>query len=99
MNTSQRAAAWRATGKSLLAGLLVLLLLVSALASAAPFLHDWLHADHDAPTHYCLVTTLQHGHTQAVTTAFDVAPTITLIVYSATPTESFFISHDLALHP
>lgn len=99
MNTSRIAATWRAPGKPVLAGLLVVLLLFSALASASPCLHHWLHSDHQTPAHYCLVTVLEHGQTETVSTWVDVLPTVNTIAQSAAPIESFFISHDLALHP
>ncbi len=99
MNTSRTAALRRAFGKPVLAGVLVLLLLLSALASASPALHHWLHHDHQSPSHYCLVTALEHGQTDVV--AASIAPVSTADGFSVTalPCESFFISHDLTLHP
>ena len=99
MITKRTAAAWRAFGKPVLAGLLVLFLFVSALASASPALHHWFHCDHQAPTHYCLVTTLEHGHTDVAVVAVAAAPLASEIPVSALPAESFFVSHDLSLHP
>ena len=99
MNTSRTAAAWRAFGKPVLAGLLVLLLFVSAFASVSPSLHGWLHKDHQSPSHYCLVTVLEHGQSEvtgAVVAAVSVAAGFPM---TALPRESFFISHDLTLHP
>ena len=99
MNTSRTALVWRAFGKPVLAGLLVLLVLLSALASASPALHHWLHHDHQAPSHYCLVTALEHGQTAvAGVSVASVAPVLGLCV-TALPCESFFISHNLTLHP
>ena len=99
MNTSRTAAAWRAFGKPALAGLLVFLLLLSALASASPALHHWLHHDHQSPSHYCLVTALEHGQTEVVSASIAPAPVVDGFSITALPCESFFISHDLTLHP
>jgi uncharacterized membrane protein YbaN (DUF454 family) len=99
MNTARTAAPLRAFGKPVLAGTLVLLLFVSALASANPSLHHWLHKDHQAPSHYCLVTVLEHGQTDVASVWIAVAPTVTGIPVSALPCESFFISHDTKLYP
>ena len=92
-------ASWRAFGKPVLAGLLVLFLFLSALASASPELHHWLHKDHQAPSHYCIVTILEHGHTDLASTWVSVGPVIAEIPVSALPCESFFISHDVLLYP
>ena len=99
MITTRTAATWRAFSKPVLAGALVLLLFVSALASASPSLHKWLHADHQTPSHYCLVTVLAHGQTDVVSVWVAVAPVVAAIPVAALPTESFFISHDLTLYP
>ena len=99
MTIKRTAATVRAFGKPVLAGLLVLLLLVSALASVSHSLHHWLHEDHQAPSHYCLVTALEHGHTDSVSVWVVVVPATAGIPVAALPNESFFISHDLALHP
>jgi len=99
MNTPRFAALWRASGKPVLAGLLVVSLLLSILASASPCLHRWLHSDHQAPTHYCLVTVLEHGQTETVSTWVDILQDINSLAHTAALIESFFISHDLALHP
>ena len=89
----------RALRKPALAGLLVVLVLFSALASAAPCLHHWLHSDNKAPAHYCLVTVLEHGQTETVSPSLKVFAPPQSVFYSSAPAESFFISHDLALHP
>jgi hypothetical protein len=99
MITKRTAAVWRAFGQPVLAGLLVLFLFVSALASASPSLHHWLHADHQTPSHYCLVTVLEHGQTEVADVAVTVAPVASALPVAALPGESFFISHDLSLHP
>ena len=99
MNTLRTAQVWRSPGKSALAALLVMVLLFSAFASAAPCLHDWLHADHQAPAHHCLVTVLEHGQTETICSWMQVSAPATAVVYRSVPAESFFISHDLALHP
>jgi len=80
-------------------GGLLLLLCVSALASSSPSLHAWLHSDHQSPTHYCLVTVLEQGHTQLESVAAPLIPAPVGASVSALPFESFFISHDIALHP
>lgn len=99
MNTTRMAAFLRGFGKPVLAGALVLLLFVSALASASPSLHEWLHADHQAPSHYCLITVLAHGQTDVVSVWVAVAPVGDAIPVAVLTNESFFVSHDLTLHP
>jgi hypothetical protein len=99
MTTKRTAASWRAFGKPVLAGALLLFLFVSALASASPALHHWLHSDHQAPSHYCLVTVLEHGHTDVASVWISVVPAPAEIPVAALSSESFFISHDLTLHP
>ena len=99
MITKRTAAVGRAFGKPVLAGLLVLFLFVSALASASPALHHWFHCDHQAPSHYCLVTTLEHGHSDVGDVAVAAVPIAAEIPVSALPAESFFVSHALSLHP
>ena len=99
MTIQRTAASLRTFGKPVLAGGLVLLLFVSALASAYPSLHHWLHQHHQAPSHYCLVTMLEHGHSDVVSVWVAVVPSIAGIPMAALPNESFFISHDLTLHP
>ena len=99
MITKRTAAAWRAFGKPVLAGLLVFLLLLSAFASASPALHHWLHHDHQAPSHYCLVSVLEHGQTDVVFVSVRLVPAVDYFPITALPRESFFISHDLSLHP
>ena|ERR1700710_1690292 len=99
MVTKRIAATLRAFGKPVLAGALVLLLFVSALASASPSLHHWLHADHQTPSHYCLVTVLEHGQTDMVSVWVPIVPVSASIPVAVLPNESFFVSHDLTLHP
>jgi len=99
MSMTRTAAFLRAFGPPVLAGALVLFLLLSALASANPELHDWLHEDHHTPSHYCLVTVLEHGQGDVAGASITPAPAAAEIPVSALPSESFFISHDLALHP
>jgi hypothetical protein len=89
----------RASVKLVMTGGLMLLLCASALASASPALHAWLHSDHHSPTHYCLVTALEQGHTQLESTLVPLLPARVGAPVSALPFESFFISHDIALHP
>jgi hypothetical protein len=99
MNTVRVAARLRVFGKPVLAGLLVLMLLVSAFASDSPCLHEWLHADHQSPTHYCLVTVLEHGQTDVVVVWVSPVSAPAGMPVAALPAESFFVSHDIALHP
>ncbi len=80
-------------------GGLLFLLCASVLASACPELHAWLHSDHQSPTHYCLVSALDQGHTQLESVGPSSVPETVAAAVSALPFESFFISHDVALHP
>jgi hypothetical protein len=99
MTTRRAAATWRAFGRPVLAGTLVLVLLLSALASVSPSLHHLLHKDHQAPTHYCLVTVLEHGQIDTVDVRVDVTSAVAGIPVSALSCESFFVSHDTNLYP
>jgi hypothetical protein len=99
MNTSRAAALARAFGKPVLSGVLVFLLLLSALASASPCLHERLHSDHQSPVHHCLVTTLEQGQSDVASVAVPVIPADAGVPVTALPGESFFIAHDIALHP
>ena len=99
MNITRTAAVGRAFGKPVLTGLLVFMLLLSALASASPALHQWLHHDHQAPSHFCLVTALEHGQTDVAGVMVAVVAPVAGLCVTALPSESFFISHDLTLHP
>ena len=98
MNTT-RIHSLRGFGRAALAAGLVALLFLSALASASPSLHYWLHKDHQAASHYCLVTVLEHGQTDVAVVWTPVVPAVPGIPVAALPCESFFISHDIALHP
>ena len=99
MTIKRTAAFLRAFGKPVLAGLLAFLVLLSALASVSHALHHWMHEDDQAPSHYCLVTTLEHGQTDVISVWVSPAPTVAGIPVAALPNESFFVSHDLMLHP
>ena len=99
MSTTRANAILRATVKLVMTGGLLLLLFASALASSSPGLHAWLHSEHQSPTHYCLVTALEQGHTQLESVAVPLVPTTAGVQFSALPFESFFISHDSAVHP
>ena len=48
--------------RSVVAGLLALVLLTSALASACPALHHALHQHDRSASHFCFITSLQDGH-------------------------------------
>src|ERR1043166_3325925 len=98
MNATRTAAPLRAFGKPVLAGVLVLLLFMSALASASPALHHWLHSDHQAPSHYCLVTVLEHGQTDVASVGFDFPPFSIGVPFPALQINSFFISHNTKLY-
>lgn len=98
MNTTGSNPRVRELGKPVLAGLLTLMLLVSALASHSACLHEWLHADHQSPTHYCLVTTLEYGQTDVAVVWTPIVPADVGVPGAALPRESFFLSHDIALH-
>lgn len=99
MTITRTAASVRAFGKPVLAGLLAALVLLSAFASVSHSLHHWLHEDHQTPSHYCLVTVLQQGQTDVVNVWAAAVPPAPGIPIAALPSESFFISHDLMLHP
>jgi len=99
MHIQRTAVALRAFAKPAIAGLLVLWLFLSALASASPCLHEWLHSDHNAPTHYCLVTALEHGQSDVPSVTITLAPVIAKFPSTALPLGSFFISHDTKLFP
>ena len=98
MNTT-RIHSLRGFGRAALAAGLVALLFLSALASASPSLHYWLHKDHQAASHYCLVTALEHGQTEMAGTSVVLAVPVAVGCVTAQSGESFFISHDLTLHP
>ena len=85
--------------RSTLAIALVLLLCLFGAASANPTLHALLHKDHSAPSHFCLVTLLEHGHTDFVNVGVTITPLYSAIPVAVVANESFFISHDLTLHP
>ena len=99
MNTSRLAAWLRADLKSLVGAALVLMLLFSAFASASPSLHHWVHADDKTPTHCCLVTTLEHGHTEVASTWAVISLPVSEMNSAARWCESFFVSHDTKLFP
>jgi hypothetical protein len=99
MASKRTAAFLRAFGKPVLAGALVLFLFLSALASASPALHHWLHEDHQAPSHYCIATVLEHGHGEMASPWVSVMPAVPEMPVSALPCESFFITHDISLYP
>jgi hypothetical protein len=99
MNTEPMATVFRAPLKKALAGLIVGLLLISSFASASPCLHHWLHSDSQSPTHYCLVTSLEQGQTEAV--PLDVLLPVPLFSSEASPKlpTSFVSGHNPVLHP
>jgi hypothetical protein len=51
--------------KPALVGLLALLLLASATLSVSQSLHQWIHADGDSGSHFCLVCSLAKGQVTA----------------------------------
>jgi hypothetical protein len=99
MSTTRAAAILRVSVKLVMTSGLLLLLCGSALASSSPDLHAWLHSDHQSPTHYCLATALEQGHTQLESVVVPLMPATMGASVTALPFESFFISHDIALHP
>jgi hypothetical protein len=99
MNSTRTGYSWRAVGGSILASALVLLLCLTSIAAADPSLHSLLHKDHDAPSHYCLVTALEHGHSDVTSVWVAVAPVVSAFPVATVRSESFFVSHDLTLHP
>lgn len=86
-------------GLSLLAGVLVFVLFISALASASPFLHAWLHADHHAPAHACVVTALQYGQSEAPVVRVTMSPALAEIPEAAWPADFFFVAHETKVFP
>jgi hypothetical protein len=99
MATARTAASWRKFGKLVLTGVLVLSLFIATLASASPSLHHWMHGDHQAPSHYCLVTVLEHGQSDTASVLVVVPLPAPQFPVTALPSESFFVSHDLKLFP
>ena len=99
MITKRTTAFLREFGRPVLAGVLVFMLFVSALASASPALHHWLHCDDQAPTHQCLVTVLEHGQTDTTDATVSPVPVAVGVFLPSVCGESFFLSHDLLLHP
>lgn len=99
MNSQRINAFCHGAGKPAVAVVLVLLVLFSALASASPCLHHWLHEDDQSPSHYCAVTVVEHGQAETASIWVSVAPAALGVPSSALLCESFFISHDLTLHP
>jgi hypothetical protein len=99
MNTSRTAASLRAFCKPLTTAALVLMLLFSVLASASPSLHHWAHADDRAPSHYCVITALEHGHTDVTSVWVAIPMPVSQASVAALPRESFFVSHDTKLFP
>ena len=99
MSATRAAAILRASVKLVMTGGLLFLLSASALASSSPDLHAWLHSDHQSPTHYCLVTALEQGQTHLASVAVPLVPASVGAPVTAIPFESFFLSHDIALHP
>ncbi|HMJ88338.1 MAG TPA: hypothetical protein VK530_00895 [Candidatus Acidoferrum sp.] len=97
MNTSQPASL-RGFGKAALAGLLIVLLFLSALAAGSSSLHQWFHADHNSPTHYCLVSTFEHGHSHITSTAVFVHVAEDFITITHCVEDQSFISIDFTLH-
>ena len=88
----------RGAGKAFLAGLLVLLLFFSALASGSSVLHGWLHSDHQSPSHYCLVTLLDHGHGHAAPAAMADLPVKPLLFSAVLIEHGFYFTADSTLH-
>ena len=99
MNTAPMATVFRAPFKMALAGLLVGLLLFSSLASASPCLHHWLHSDNQSPAHYCLVTSLEQGQTEAVPCDILLPLPLVRSEGSSSLPKSLFFSLDPVLHP
>src|ERR1043165_4047952 len=97
MDISTRNSRLRGMGKAVLAAVLVLLLFVSGLAAGDSSLHQWLHSDQGSPSHFCLVSMLDHGQTHsAATHVFLVVPSDDRVI-ERTPCEFTFISVDSPL--
>ncbi len=97
MNTS-RTASLRGFGKSAVAVLLIVLLFLSALAAGSSALHGWLHPDHDSPTHYCLVTAFEHGHSDVTSVVAFVHATYDSVAVACCFEDQSFVSIDSTLH-
>jgi hypothetical protein len=97
MNTS-RTASLRGFGKAALAGLLMVLLFLAALAACDSHVHALLHPDHDSPTHYCLVTLLGHGHGEAPVTVVFVHVSDSACTQSYIADAAAISSPDCILH-
>jgi len=87
----------RGAGKAALAALLVLLLIFSAMAAGSSSLHNWLHSDHGSPSHYCLVSLLDHGHGHAPAEAARAVRTSDTIVEASRSADTSFFSIDRTL--
>lgn len=99
MSSTRKPLAWRTFGKPAIAGLLTLLLLLSAFASHSEALHEWLHTDHASSTHHCLVTVLERGQSDAPEATVFVEPQASEHVSAWAPREVSFRSLDYFLHP
>lgn len=75
-------------GKIFLGNFLALILLVAALLSAAPQLHEQLHRDADTSSHQCIVTLVSSGHCQQTTLPPVVAPLAQLALLVTLPASS-----------
>ncbi|MGH7939032.1 MAG: hypothetical protein ACRD5Z_14810 [Bryobacteraceae bacterium] len=78
----------RSLGKFFLGNFLALILLVAALLSAAPQLHERLHRDADTSSHQCIVTLIGSGHCQQTALPPVAAPLARLTLLVTRPASS-----------
>ena len=99
MTIRRTAASFWAFSKPVLSGVLVLLLLVSALVSASHVSHHWLHEDDQAPSHHCLATVFEKGTTEVANTVAMIAPSLGVCSFVSFPCKIFFAPSDVVLFP
>ena len=86
-------------GKICLGAFLALALILAALLSASPSLHEQLHADASAAAHLCVVTLFASGHCQSATPApVCIAPaTVSAFALPSLPAPLFSASRQFSI--
>ena len=90
---------FRSLGRLILSALLVLTVVVSAMLSVSPALHERLHSDATG-THLCVVTLFASGHCESVSALPVFTPPETrplLATLPASPLPALAIAHFFAL--
>jgi len=77
------------SGKPVLSGLLVALVLLLNALAASPALHELIHKDADQAGHSCVVTLFAHGQVDSASGDVPVAVPLTLI--ETTPSSIFSV--------